>query len=298
MKVTAIILTHDEEKHIERAINSIRSFVDQIVVVDSGSTDRTVEIASALGAHVLFHPWINYATQFNWAIGNLPHPTEWVVRLDADEIVTSALAAEIVKELPTLDAATNGVFVSRRMRFQGGEINHGGVSPIRVLRIFRHGHGQCEDRWMDEHIKVAGSTKDFAGAIIDDNLNSLTWWTEKHNKYSSREVVDLLNLEYRFIPHDSVAKLWGGRQSEVKRWLKEKIYSQLPGGLRALAYFFYRYFLCCGFLDGKNGLIFHFLQGFWYRCLVDAKLEEVRRHMRNHQSDARRAIEQVLGIRI
>jgi hypothetical protein len=124
------------------------------------------------------------------------------------------------------------------MTFQGRLMRHGGIFPVRVLRLFRLGRGQCENRWMDEHIKVAGPTVDFKGELIDDNLNSLTWWTDKHNKYASREAVDLLNLQYHFMPHDSVASLRGGKQAGVKRWVKEVVYARLPGGFRAFAYFF------------------------------------------------------------
>lgn len=182
------------------------------------------------------------------------------------------------------------------MTFQGRLIMHGGVFPIRVLRLFRYGCGECENRWMDEHIKVSGSTLDLKGEIIDDNLNSLTWWTEKHNKYASREAVDLLNLDHGFMPHDSVAQFRGGSEAGFKRWLKERVYARMPGGFRAFVYFFYRYVLRLGFLDGREGTAFHFLQGFWYRYLVDAKVEEVRRYMRERKVDAPQAILQVLGI--
>ena len=151
---------------------------------------------------------------------------------------------------------------------------------------------------MDEHIKVAGPTVHLKGELIDDNLNSLTWWTEKHNRYASREAVDLLNLEYRFMPRDSVARLRGGSQAGFKRWLKEVVYARLPGGFRAFAYFFYRYVLRLGFLDGQAGTAFHFLQGFWYRYLVDAKVAEVRRYMRDSDVDVVTAIDKVLGIRV
>jgi hypothetical protein len=139
---------------------------------------------------------------------------------------------------------------------------------------------------------------DFKGELIDDNLNSLTWWTDKHNKYASREAVDLLNLEYGFMPHDSVASLRGGNQAGVKRWLKEVVYARLPGGFRAFAYFFYRYVIRLGFLDGKAGTAFHFLQGFWYRYLVDAKLAEVKRYMRDNNVHVVVAIERVLDIKV
>ena len=93
----------------------------------------------------------------------------------------------------------HGCYFPRRMAFMGRQINHGGIFPAYMLRLFRLGQGAIEDRWMDEHIKVKGDTVVLKGELIDDNLNSLTWWTEKHNKYASREAVDLLNLEFAFM---------------------------------------------------------------------------------------------------
>jgi len=151
---------------------------------------------------------------------------------------------------------------------------------------------------MDEHIKVAGPTADFSGELIDDNLNTLTWWTEKHNKYACREAVDLLNLEFHFMPHDSVASLRGGKQAGVKRWLKEVVYARLPRGFRAFIYFIYRYVIRLGFLDGQAGTAFHFLQGLWYRYLVDSKVTEVKRYMDEKKVSVEVAINKVLGIRV
>ena len=151
---------------------------------------------------------------------------------------------------------------------------------------------------MDEHIKVAGLTENFRGEIIDDNLHSLTWWTAKHNAYASREVVDLLNLKYRFMPHDSVAGLRAASQAGIKRWIKEKVYVRLPTGFRAFSYFFYRYILRFGFLDGPSGTAFHFLQGFWYRYLVDAKIAEVERYITRNHCKPVEAIERVLDIKL
>ena len=298
MNVTAVILTFNEEQHLARCIASVQAVATDVVVVDCYSTDATLDIARAQGARVLQHAWLNHAAQFNWALTQLGADTEWVLRIDADEVLTPALTEEIRTRLPGIGPEIDGVYWGRRMTFQGRLIRHGGVFPVRVLRLFRHGRGQCENRWMDEHIKVAGPTADFAGEMIDDNLNSLTWWTDKHNRYASREAVDLLNLEYRFMPHDTVASLRGGKQAGVKRWLKECVYARLPGGFRAFAYFFYRYVLRLGFLDGQAGTAFHFLQGFWYRYLVDAKVVEVKRYMREHRVGVVEAIERVLGVQL
>lgn len=286
--LTVIILTRDEARHIRRAIASVKDIATRIVVVDSGSTDDTVALAQAAGAEVLHNRWVNHATQFNWAVDQIGNDGGWIMRLDADEVVTPDLAAEIVCGLP--DVA--GIFVRRRIHFLGQPVRYGGVFPIRVLRLFRHGAGRCEDRWMDEHILVDGATAALRGEIIDDNQNSLDWWIAKHNAYASREVIDVLNRTHRFLP----GALPAAGQVGVKRWVKDNIYAQLPGGMRAGAYFLYRYVLRFGFLDGRQARSFHVLQGFWYRYLVDAKLQEVQRHMRTHNTSAVEAIHQVLGI--
>jgi glycosyltransferase involved in cell wall biosynthesis len=297
-KIHAIILTLNEAQHLPRCLTSLASIVNDILVIDSFSTDSTVSIAEKFGARVVQHVFENQASQFNWALTQLNKNVEWVLRVDADEYLTPELAEEIQFRLPDIGADVEGMYCGRRMTFQGRLIRHGGVFPVRVLRLFRFGRGQCENRWMDEHIKVAGPTEDFKGELIDDNLNSLTWWTDKHNHYASREVVDLLNLEYDFIPRDSVASLTSGSQAGMKRWFKEVVYTRLPGGFRAFAYFFYRYVIRLGFLDGRSGTAFHFLQGFWYRYLVDAKLVEVKRYMKGNNCEPKDAIKHVLGIEV
>jgi glycosyltransferase involved in cell wall biosynthesis len=296
VKLVAIILTLNEEQHLPRCLSSLDGVADKILVADCFSTDNTVRIAKEYGADVVQRDWVNYATQFNWALTQLKEDTDWVLRIDADEYLTPSLATEIQERIKGLSSEVEGVFCGRRMTFQGRLIRFGGVFPIRIIRLFRYGRGQCENRWMDEHIKVAGQTVDFKGELIDDNLNSLTWWIDKHNHYANREAVDLLNLEYRFMLHDSVASLSNGSQAGMKRWLKEAVYVHLPGGFRAFAYFFYRYVLRFGFLDGQAGTAFHFLQGFWYRYLVDAKVAEVKRHMAQSGTNVETAIKDIFGI--
>lgn len=296
MNLTAIILTLNEAKHLPRCLKSVNSVGASALVVDCFSTDDTVRIAESYGARVVQHPFVNHGAQFNWALSQLDAGVEWVLRLDADEIITPPLAVEIRDRLPEMGQEICGVYCGRRMTFQGKLIRYGGVFPIRVLRLFRNGCGECENRWMDEHIKVIGPTENFEGEILDDNLNSLSWWVTKHNGYASREAVDLLNLKYRFMPHDSVASLRSASEAGVKRWVKEKFYARLPGGLRAFIYFFYRYVLRFGFLDGSSGTAFHVLQGFWYRYLVDAKIAEVERYLLEHRCEPVVAIDRVLGI--
>lgn len=276
MNLSVLILTYNEEQHIERCINSLLAFAQEIFVIDSFSTDKTTDIAESLGAKVYKNPWINYAKQFNWGLENCPIQTKWIMRIDADEYVIPELADEIIQKLNSLETNTTGIYLKRRMYFMDNWIKHGDCYPIWVLRIWQYKKGYCEQRWMDEHIKVIeGNVIKFKHDIVDHNLNGLTFWTQKHNNYATREAVDILNSIYGFLAYDDIKPVFfGGSQAQRKRWLKLK-YSQMPLFFRPFIYFHYRYFFKLGFLDGKSGLVWHFLQGFWYRFLVDAKIYEI-----------------------
>lgn len=293
--LTVLILTRDEEVHIARAIASVQPVADRIVVVDSGSTDGTCRIANSMGADVLHNPWVNYATQFNWGLDQVANDTDWVLRLDADEILSPSLKREIKTRLPDLTSDVSGIFIPRYMNFLGSPVRRGGLFPVKVLRLVRPRLGRCESRWMDEHLQVSGGTVDFHGPILDDNQRPLEWWIRKHEAYANREAVDLLNLKYKFLPLDTIADARGS-QAARKRWLKEKLYSRMPTGLRAVAYFVLRYIVRLGVLDTPQGRRFHLLQGLWYRRRVDTALRRVERHMRDGSVDPPTAIENVLGI--
>jgi glycosyltransferase involved in cell wall biosynthesis len=294
VSLTVVILTYNEALHIGRAIDSVASVADQIVVVDSGSTDQTVELARNRGAWVLKNPFISQAQQFNWALTQLPSDTDWVFRLDADEIVSSELAESLKNNLNGLDSSVAGARVNRRIAFLGKQIRWGGVFPVSIVRVFRYNRGRSEDRWMDEHIIIDGSEVQLAGELLDDNKKPITWWIEKHNNYASREVIEILDAEYKFLLRGAPGELAG--QSAIKRWLKSRIYTRLPTGFRAGLYFFYRFVLRLGILDGPEGRTFHVLQGFWYRYLVDVKLLEIRRLMKNDGLDVVSAIAIILDI--
>jgi len=279
LDISVIILTYNEEKHIERCIRSLLTFTEKVFIVDSGSTDNTVKMAESLGAKVVFNPWVTYAAQFNFGIENNPFQTQWLMRMDADEYVMPDLAAEINQTLLTLNDKITGIYVKRRVMFMNQWIRYGGYYPIWLLRLWRRNKGICEELWMDEHIKLSeGETVQFKNDIVDHNLNNLTWWTQKHNLYAIREVIDLLDMKYNFAGSERVIAKLFGTQEQRKRFLKLK-YASLPLFTRPFLYFLYRYFVKLGFLDGKKGLIWHFLQGLWYRFLVDAKLHEVKFHV-------------------
>ena len=168
MKLVAVILTFNESLHLARCINSVRSVADEVMIVDCFSTDSTLDIAARYEARVRQREWVNYATQFNWALKQLPGDTNWVLRIDADEYLTPELAHSIKENLPNTSTDIDGIYIDRRMTFQGRQIKHGGVFPVKVLRLFRLGSGECENRWMDEHIKVSKGTTFFDGELIDD----------------------------------------------------------------------------------------------------------------------------------
>ncbi|MDA9516557.1 spsA [Bradyrhizobium sp. CCBAU 11430] len=300
--LAVIILTFNEELHLARALKGVAGIANEIFVVDSGSTDHTKEIATQYGAKVVEHVFTNYAKQFQWALDNCPITSDWIMRLDADEIIEADLAAEISRNLPNLPNEVVGINLKRKLVFMNRTINYGGRGILVLLRIWRRGQGHIEDRWMDEHMVVqGGTTVTFNGGFADHNLNNLSFFTDKHNRYATREAVDVLNQRFGFMPREeSLSVEASSYQAAIKRFIKEKVYNRIPFEFSAAGYFLYRYFFLLGFLDGKEGLIYHVLQGFWYRFLVGAKLVELTltiEGMRDSQAIAKELAKQT-GLRI
>jgi glycosyltransferase involved in cell wall biosynthesis len=277
--LAVIILTYNEEKHISRALRAVASLAPEIFVVDSFSTDATVALAESLGAIVLRNVFVSQSKQFQWALDNAPICANWVMRLDADEVLEQALVEEIREKLFALPLDVVGVCLKRRHVFMGRWIRYGGRYPLTLLRIWRRGHGRVENRWMDEHVVVwGGRTVTFQHDFSDHSLADLSFFIDKHNKYATREAIERLNEEVGlFARDDAVASGASGSQAKLKRFLKFRLYNQLPFGVGPFFYFMWRYLALCGFLDGREGLIYHFLHGYWYRFLVEAKLVELRR---------------------
>lgn len=271
--LTAIILTKNEEKNIEHCIKSIRSVAEKIVIVDSFSTDRTVEIARALGAVVYQHEFINYARQFMYAMEIADIQTIWVLRIDADERLTEASAAEInalCEENATTDV--NGLILRFEVNFMGRKLRHGGIYPFRKLLVFKYGKGQIEDKNMDEHIVLSeGRAIEVKNDSEHHDYKDLTAYVDKHNSYATREALDYFENRKK---EKRIAGKHLDRSAQFKNFVKFKIYYRLPMGMRAHLYFWYRYYFKLGFLDGREGKIFAFLQAYWYRFLVDAKIYE------------------------
>lgn len=300
--LAVVILTHNESIHICRAIDSVRAIAREVFVVDSYSADKTPELAEAMGAVVLKNKFVNYAKQFDWALKNAPITATWVMRLDADEVIEADLAAEIEKKFPLLPPDVAGVNLKRKHIFMGRWIRHGGRYPLILLRIWRRGQGRIEQRWMDEHMVVwGGRTVTFHGGFSDVNLNDLTFFTDKHNRYATREAIDVLIRKYQLGTLDEqLSADSASSQAAWKRLMKEQVYNRLPFWVGPLFYFFYRYTIQLGFLDGRPGLIYHALQGFWYRFLVGAKVEEFESKLRNCKGKSERLaeLERLTGFRL
>lgn len=277
LDITAIILTYNEEVHIRRCIENVNQFAKKVYIVDCFSTDRTAEIAKELGAEVVEHEWPgNQAEQFNWALDTLKVDTGWILRLDADEYLLPGLIEELREKLPAMSEGVSALSLSLSRAFYGKILHHGIVNNIKIIRLFRKGKARYEKRLMDEHLSVlSGETVELKNRFVDDNRMSVGQFTDKHNGYAAREAALLLDAEYHLTNTDILPQDHG-KEVERKRAQKAR-YARMPLFWRAFGYFIYRYVVKLGFLDGKEGFLWDFLQGWWYRTLVDAKIYEVKK---------------------
>ena len=287
LSITAIILAGNEELHIERCLSRISPLVERVVVIDSFSTDRTAEIARAMGAEVLQHKWKNYSDQFQWGLDNARPTTDWVLRLDSDEYIEEGAQEELRRRLPNLPSEVTGLELKLKVIFRERWIRHGRYYSTILLRLWRTGVGQIEQRWMDEHIVLSrGRVERLRGGdLVDHNLNHIGWWTDKHNRYATRHMVDFVNREHGLFAEDERIKETGA-SARMKRFMKNSVYAYTPIYFRAILFYIYRYIFRLGFLDGKEGLVFHFLHGCWMMMLIDAKIDEARAYIRRHGIDA------------
>lgn len=271
--LTAIILTKNEEQNIVKCINSIKGFASRIIVIDSGSTDNTVSLAKQLGADVYFHPFENYARQFNWGIDNTGITTKWTLRLDADERFTDALCKELEKKmLEHEEDDVNGFVLEAWLFFMGKKLKFGG-SRKKKLMVFKTGIGRIEDRKMDEHtILSTGRIETIKEKFLHYDFKDLSTYVKKLNWYATREMQDY--FEDRFSD-----KHFDGGNHEINSTRRKKSkYYKAPMFLRCWLYYFYCLILKGNFLNGREGMIYSFLYHFYYRWLVDAKIYEQKKH--------------------
>lgn len=282
LPVTVIVLTFNEEKNIGDCLESIQHITDEIFVVDSGSTDSTLSIARKYPVQIVENTFENYSQQRNWALDNLPISHEWVMHLDADHRMTEELFnnlrnwfAQIIPE------DLNGFLISRRTIFMGKWIRFGGHYPVYHAILFRKNKGRCEEKVYDQHFIVEGRVQKIKGDIINVFDDPLERFTERHNRWSSLEAVELSSGGPAETVHLVSADMTGN-SIQKRRYLKS-VYERFPLFVRPFVYFIIRYFFRLGFLDGRRGLIFHFLQGFWFRFLIDAKIYELQHNQSKKQ---------------
>lgn len=271
--VDLIILTYNEEANVAQALDSVADWANEIFILDSLSTDRTLDIARQYGCHIVQNTFENYAKQRNYALDHLPIRSEWVLFLDADEWLPDALKQEISTLLAASPEA-NGFYLNRRLIWMGRWIRRG-YYPSWILRLFRYGKGRCEDRAVNEHLIVEGETGQLRNDFMHEDRKGVTDWIAKHNDYATREAQELLNARPEPAYREINARLFG-TQAQRTRWLRHKIWNRLPLLIRPFFYFFYRYVLAGGFLDGREAFVYHFLHALWYPMLIDLKYLELK----------------------
>lgn len=273
--ISIIILTFNDECQIANTLASLGGLSDDVIVVDSFSTDRTLDICRAHGCRIYQNPFVNQAIQFNWALDNLDIKHDWILRLDSDEIVPDRLKAEILARVGT-EPDIAAYALNRRMYWMGRWLRHGRMYPHYITRLFRKGKARYEER-TEEHLVVDGKIGRMANDFLEDNKkNTLDYFTEKHLATARGELKEIqIGVDSAKEKCAVKPSLFGDKVART-RWLKEKVYARSPLFVRPFLYFFYRYFVCLGFLDGVPGLIFHVLQGFWYRFYIDAKVYEAQ----------------------
>ncbi|MBD3797016.1 MAG: glycosyltransferase family 2 protein [Campylobacterales bacterium] len=298
LPISAIVMTYNEERNLRACLESISDYIDEIVVVDSISNDKTEEIAREYTSKLYQNKFINQAKQFIWTLANADIKNEWILRIDADERWTKEGFNELRKIIE--DDSADGVYVKMKIFFMGRFIKHGAFYPNYFLRVYKRSKGAMEDRWMDEHIKVDGVTVHSNIDVIESNYDrqeNIALWTDKHNGYSTREAVEFLIAKHKIHEINTVANLFGNK-TERKRWMKENVYFKTPLFVRPFMYFVYRYFFKLGFLDGKEGFIFHTLHAFWYRFLVDTKVYQIEKLAKKNSQTIQEVVKDHYGMDI
>ena len=277
--VSAVILTRDEELNLPACLASMHDLVDEMFVVDSGSTDRTVQLAQAAGARVVTHEFTGHSAQWQWALQTLPIRNEWVLGLDADQRLMPELATEL-RDLFSQSGRVGeyaGFFVTRRNIFRGRWIRWGGYYPKRFIKLFRRDRLQHEAAdLLDHHFRVQGKVGTLKHDIIEENLkeDKIDFWIEKHLRYAELSAREEARRQSGVTP-TTVKPAALGNPDERAEWQKQT-WTRLPRTVRAPMYFLWRYIFRLGFLDGKQGFTFHFLHAFWFRLVTDLKIDEQR----------------------
>ena len=285
--ISIVILTYNEEIHLPRLLQSVSKLNPYLYVLDSGSDDQTVSLAESYGAQVAYNKFTNHPLQWQYALNHFNVITPWTIGLDADQVVSEELLNRL-KEISTIDHDVEGIYFNRKNIFKGKWIKYGGYFPKYMLKMFRTGRGFSDlTEMMDHRFIVKGKTIVWEdGYLLEENLkeNDIKFWIDKHNRYSDLVAEQEYLIRNNKIKFDQIGSL-SNPDKKVKhnksRWYR------IPLFLRPFLYFFYRYFLLMGFLDGRNGLIFHFMQALWFRFIVDIKIYEKLKRTKTIKSKER-----------
>lgn len=282
VRVSAFILTKNEEKNLDSCLESLAGWCTDIHIVDSFSTDRTLEIAALRGAHIHQNRFEGHTKQRAWALRNVPFANEWVLALDADHRVTPELREELIARFANPPADVVGFFICRRQIFRGRWIRFGGYYPKYQLKLFRHSQAFLDDHEFDYRFYVNGKTAKLKHDIVESNENEwgISFFIEKHNRFATELATEEIQRARGSLEYLSKTSFFGNPDQRIL-WLKLR-WNSLPRFVRPFLLFIYRYFLRLGFLDGKEGFIFHFLQSLWFRLLVDIRREEMEAQSENH----------------
>ncbi len=271
--VSVLVLTFNEAANVASCLQSV-NWAAEVLIVDSGSTDRTVAIATDLGASVYGHPFEGYAAQRNWALENLPFAHDWVLMLDADQRIPPALAEEIAQVARDNREDYSGYHLKLRFFFLGRWLKHGGLFSTWLLRLFRRNRARVENRPLNEHVVLEGHSGYLRQPFDHVDQRPLADWIAKHNRYAELEAEEFIQEKFQGGYQDTIKVRFWGKQAERKRWIKLKVWNRLPLLLRPFLLFFRNYVLKGGILDGRQGFIYHVLWSFWVRFLIDVKIIE------------------------
>ncbi len=286
--LTVLVTTRDEEMNIERTLASVHGFADQIFVLDSESRDRTKEIARRYADDVVdlayehgrIIPWI-----FQWGLDHLPIRNEWVLILEADQALPEALRQEIASILARPETPESGFYIRRRQIFRGHPIEHGGYGSKYLLKLFRRSVSQLDPVEQDTRVYVRGATAKLREPLEEWNKkeDAILFYLEKHLRYAEAFAREEYERRTKKLPWKATPRLFGTPDERIL-WLKSRWY-RMPLFVRPVLYFGYRYFFLFGFLDGAVGTLFHFLQAFWFRLVVDVRLAELLREGQKNKAD-------------
>lgn len=271
--VSVVVVTYNEEENIEATLRSVAGWCHEIFVVDSGSTDRTTEIARRFTDNVLEHRYKDHASQWQWVLDNVTLACDWLLALDADNIVTEPLKRQIEAAVERDEAGIDGYYAVHTHYFRGKRVRGLKKYWLRLVRLERTRVDETE--LVDFRFIVEGTASVLSGEIIEANRkeDAIDFWIDKHQKFASRMAVEEVLRRAGRRRWSMTPRLFGN-QDERMVWFKTRWY-RAPLYLRPFLYFGYRYFLRAGFLDGRNGLVYHVLQAFWFRLLVDIRIAEI-----------------------